>query len=119
MSRASVNLSPLVRAAPFDRLSDGKCRAILSNCAEALPEPGTILISESILDSTFAGRNLANLKDLVMLVANESDARGRSEDEYRAPLDEAGFDVVEAVRLEVPRDLLVAKKRGTETYRQR
>jgi hypothetical protein len=46
-----------------------------------------------------------------MLVANESRRQGRSEDEYRSLLDETGFDVVDLLRLDAPRDLLVAKKR--------
>jgi hypothetical protein len=46
-----------------------------------------------------------------MLVANEPNARERSEDEYRSLLDATGFDVTEVLRLDAPRDLLVAKKR--------
>jgi hypothetical protein len=46
-----------------------------------------------------------------MLVANESGARERSEAEYRSLLDEAGFDVVNVIRLEAPRDLMMARKR--------
>jgi len=46
-----------------------------------------------------------------MLVANEPDARERSEDEYRSLLDTAGFDVLDVLRLDAPRDLIVARKR--------
>jgi hypothetical protein len=91
--------------------SDETCRKILRNCAAALPATGVLLISESVLRPDFSGSNMANLKDLIMLVANEPDARERSEEEYRALLDQTGFDVVEVIRLEAPRDLLVAKKR--------
>jgi hypothetical protein len=35
----------------------------------------------------------------------------RSEGEYRGLLDTAGFDVTSLIRLEAPRDLLVARKR--------
>jgi hypothetical protein len=91
--------------------SDDTCRKILHNCAAALPANGVLLISESVLRPDFSGSNLANLKDLVMLVANEPDARERSEQEYRSLLDATGFDVVDVIRLEAPRDLLVAKKR--------
>jgi hypothetical protein len=91
--------------------SDDTCRKILSNCAAALPSNGVLLVSESVLNPDFSGSNVANLKDLLMLVANEPGARERSEDEYRSLLDEAGFDVVKVVRLEAPRDLLIAKKR--------
>jgi hypothetical protein len=93
--------------------SDETCRQILRHSAAALPDGGALLISESILDEHFAGRQLANAKDLVMLVANEPDARERSLSEYRGLLDEAGFDLVNAIRFEAPRDLLVARKRLT------
>jgi hypothetical protein len=91
--------------------SDETCLKILRNCAAALPANGMLLISESVLRPDFSGSNLANLKDLIMLVANEPDARERSEQEYRTLLDVTGFDVVDLIRLEAPRDLLVAKKR--------
>jgi hypothetical protein len=91
--------------------SDETCRKILHNCASALPASGVLLISESVLRPDFSGSNLANIKDLIMLVANETDARERSEQEYRDLLDRTGFDVVDVIRLEAPRDLLVAKKR--------
>lgn len=91
--------------------SDATCHRILRNCAAALPADGVLLISESVLEPDYSGHGSANLKDLVMLIANESDARERSEEEYRGLLDAAGFDVVELVRLDAPRDLLVARKR--------
>jgi hypothetical protein len=91
--------------------SDETCLAILRNCAAALPSNGILLISESVLNPDFSGANFANLKDLVMLIANESGARERSEAEYRSLLDEAGFDAVDVIRLDAPRDLLIAKKR--------
>ena len=72
--------------------SDETCRQILRNCAAALPAGGTLLISESVMRSDLSGSNLAHMKDLLMLVANEPDARERSEDEYRSLLDGAGFD---------------------------
>ena len=46
-----------------------------------------------------------------MLLANESGARERSESEYRELLDAAGFEVTNLLRLDAPRDLLVARKR--------
>ena len=91
--------------------SDETCRRILRHCAAALPAGGILLISESVLRPDFSGSNLAHLKDLLMLVANEPDARERSEDEYRALLDTTGFDVVDVLRLDAPRDLMVARKR--------
>jgi hypothetical protein len=94
--------------------SDETCRKILRNCADALPPKGVLLISESVLQPDFSGSNNANLKDLIMLIANEPDARERSEQEYRSLLDTTGFEAVELIRLDAPRDLLVAKKRSVK-----
>ena len=91
--------------------SDEVCATILRNCAAALPAGGTLLISESVLHDDFSGSTLAHVKDLLMLVANESGARERSESEYRELLDAAGFNVTSLARLDAPRDLLVARKR--------
>lgn len=90
---------------------DEKCLQILRNCAAALPPSGVLLVSESVLWPNFSGSHFAGLKDLVMLVANEPGARERTEGEYRALVGEAGFDVVDVLRFNAPRDLLVAKKR--------
>src|SRR5436190_7124437 len=91
--------------------SDDVCGRLLSNCAVALPSGGTLLCSESVLDDDFSGSKLAHMKDILMLLANEPGARERSEGEYRGLLDAAGFDVTSVIRLEAPRDLLVARKR--------
>lgn len=91
--------------------SDEVCAGILNNCAEALPPGGTLLISESVLNDDFSGSKIAHIKDLLMLLANEPGARERSESEYRGLLDTAGFDVTSLIRLDAPRDLLVARKR--------
>lgn len=91
--------------------SDDVCRRILRNCAAALPTGGTLLISESVLSDDFSGSTVTLVKDLLMLLANESGARERSEGEYRELLDAEGFEVTDLLRLEAPRDLLVARKR--------
>ena len=91
--------------------SDEVCGKILSHCAAALPPGGTLLISESVLNDDFSGSKMAHIKDLLMLLANEPGARERSEGEYRGLLDTAGFDVNSLIRLDAPRDLLVARKR--------
>jgi len=91
--------------------SDEVCDRILRNCAAALPPGGTLLISESVLHDDFSGSTLTHVKDLLMLLANESGARERSESEYRELLDAAGFEVTNLLRLDAPRDLLVARKR--------
>ena len=91
--------------------SDDVCGTILRNCAAALPAGGTLLISESVLNDDFSGSTVTHVKDLLMLLANESGARERSEPEYRELLDASGFDVTDLLRLDAPRDLLVARKR--------
>jgi hypothetical protein len=91
--------------------SDDVCHTILSHCAAALPSGGTLLISESVLRDDFSSSNITHVKDLLMLVANESGARERSESEYRDLLSSAGFEVVNLMRLDAPRDLLVTRKR--------
>ena len=90
--------------------SDDTCRKILRNAAEALPPRGTLLLSESVLQPDFSANNNALAKDLVMLIANEPDARERTEEEYRALLHENGFAIEKVVRLKAPRDLVVATK---------
>jgi hypothetical protein len=91
--------------------SDDVCCQILRNCAAALPAGGALLISESVLSNDFSGSTVAHVKDLLMLLANESGARERSEGEYRELLDAEGFEVTDLLRLDAPRDLLVARKR--------
>jgi len=91
--------------------SDSSCRKILSNCHEALPGRGTLLISESVLNPDFSASTFALMKDLTMMVACESEARERTEAEYRSLLNETGFDFVELIRLDALRDLLVARKK--------
>jgi hypothetical protein len=93
--------------------SDDTCRSILRQCAAALPDGGVLLISESVLGEDFVGKGFANAKDLLMLVANEPGARERTASEYRGLLDETGFDLVNVVHLDAPRDLLIARKRST------
>ncbi len=91
--------------------SDDNCRKILRNCSAALPAQGVLLVSEKVLEPDFSGSTFALMKDLTMLVACEPDARERTEAEYRSLLDQAGFEMAEVIRLEAPRDLIVARKR--------
>jgi len=76
-----------------------------------LPGRGTLLISESVLNPDFSASTFALMKDLTMKVACESEDRVRTEAEYRSLLDETGFDFVELIRLDAPRDLVVARKK--------
>jgi N,N-dimethyltransferase/O-methyltransferase len=91
--------------------SDETCRKILQNAARALPSGGTLLLSESVLNQDFSANNNTLTKDLLMLIANESDARERSEEEYRTLLHDSGFALATVIRLDAPRDLIVAKRR--------
>jgi len=90
--------------------SDESCRKILRNCFDVLPSQGVLLVSESVLNDDFSGTRHALMKDLTMLVACEAGARERSKTEYRSLLEEAGFRDVEVIRLDAPRDLIVARK---------
>jgi DNA-binding Lrp family transcriptional regulator len=91
--------------------SDDTCRRILRHCADALPSGGALLVSDSVLGDDFVGHGMTNAKDLLMLVANEPGARERTADEFRALLDDTGFAFGEVIRLNAPRDLVVARKR--------
>jgi SAM-dependent methyltransferase len=92
--------------------SDETCLRILRNCRAALPIGGVLLISDSVLGDDFSGTSLDNLKDLIMLVANEPDARERTRGEFESLLAKTGFELREVIRLDAPRDLLVARKLG-------
>ena len=90
--------------------SDDNCRRILQNCFAALPPGGALLISESVLNNDSSGKAFALFMSLHMLLANEPGAGERSEAEYRSLLAAAGFRDVELIRLDAPRDLIVARK---------
>jgi 3-hydroxy-5-methyl-1-naphthoate 3-O-methyltransferase len=90
--------------------NDENCSKILRNCFEALPSKGALLLSESVLNNDHSGTPFGVLLSLHMLVVCESGARERSEAEYRALLEEAGFRDLEVVRLDAPRDLVIARK---------
>ncbi len=90
--------------------SDDNCRKIIENCFAALPSGGVLLISESVLNNDSSGKAFALFMSLHMLLANEPGAGERSEVEYRSLLKEAGFQDVELLRLDAPRDLIVARK---------
>ncbi len=90
--------------------SDESCRKILHNCFDALPPRGALLISESVLRNDLSGKPFAALMSLHMLVVCEPGAKERSEAEYQSLLEDAGFREVQVIRLEGPRDLVVARK---------
>ena len=90
--------------------SDDNCRKILRNCFEALPSQGALLVIESVLNNDFSGKKFAMMLDILLLLLCEPGARERSEAEHRSLLEEAGFQSIEVIRLEGPRDLIVARK---------
>jgi hypothetical protein len=56
-------------------------------------------------------RNKAWSLDLMMLVAAEPGARERNEAEYRALVEGAGFRLDQVIRIDAPRDLIVARSK--------
>ena len=90
--------------------SDDNCHKILRNCCQVLPARGVLLISESVLGPDYSGSTFALMKDLTMMVACESAARERTEEEYRSLLSQTGFEIAKIIRMEAPRDLIVARK---------
>ena len=89
---------------------DENCRKILRNCFEALPSKGVLLISETVLNNDLSGTQFGVLLSLHMLVVCEPGAKERSEAEHQSLLEEAGFRDMEVVRLDAPRDLIIARK---------
>jgi hypothetical protein len=75
-----------------------------------LPDGGVLLLSESVLNAEHSASTPALMKDLAMMIACDSGAGERNEAEYRALIEAAGFHFVETIRMDAPRDLLVAKK---------
>ncbi len=69
-----------------------------------------LLISECVLNDDYFGSLFGALMSLHLLVVCEPGARERSEREYRSLLAETGFLDVEVIRLEAPRDFIVARK---------
>ncbi|MGD9763998.1 MAG: methyltransferase [Candidatus Binatia bacterium] len=90
--------------------NDEKCRAILGHIYDALPSGGVLLISESVMNPDYSGTLWSEIYSLFMLVVCESSARERTEAEHRELLNAVGFKDISLIRLEGPRDLIVAKK---------
>jgi len=90
--------------------NDAHCLQILRHCYNALPSGGALLITESVLADDRSGTPFGVAMSLHMLLLCEPGARERTEDEYRTLLEESGFEMVKVVRLNAPRDLLIARK---------
>jgi len=91
--------------------SDASCLKILTNCSNALPPGGVLLISESVLNPDYSGSTFAMMKDLAMLVVCESGGRERTEAEFASLLNATGFEIEKVLRMNAPRDLIVARKK--------
>jgi hypothetical protein len=91
--------------------SDDSCLKILANSYNALPEGGVLLISESVLNPDYSGNRFAMMKDLAMLVVCESGGRERTEAEFASLLNATGFEIEKVLRMDAPRDLIVARKK--------
>jgi 2-polyprenyl-3-methyl-5-hydroxy-6-metoxy-1,4-benzoquinol methylase len=90
---------------------DPECHTILRHCFDALPPHGLLLVVEKVLNNDFSGAQAGLMMDLHMLVVADGGARERSEAEYHALLAQAGFQTMEIMRLDAPRDLIVARKK--------
>jgi hypothetical protein len=92
--------------------SDDKCRDILRHCYDALPTDGALLVCEKVVTADSDWATFASMMDLWMLVVSAQGARERTESDFRALLEEAGFRDVEVVAMNAPRDLVLARKRS-------
>jgi acetylserotonin N-methyltransferase len=90
--------------------NDEHCHEILRHCYNALPVGGKLLITESVLDHDRSGTPFAVLMSLHMLLLCEAGARERTSAEYRSLLEATGFRLDRLVRLDAPRDLMIATK---------
>lgn len=90
--------------------SEEKCATILKGCYDALPPKGMLVISEKVLNNDYSGDWWGVMMNLQMLIAFEPGAKERTENEYTQMLTRAGFEGIELIRLNAPRDILVAYK---------
>lgn len=89
--------------------SDERSLELLRRVRAALEPGGAVLIAEMLLDEDRCGPASAAMQSLNMLVCTEG--RERTESEYRALLEAAGFVDVEARRTGAPLDALLARRK--------
>ena len=89
--------------------SDARCLELLRRVRAALEPGGAVLIVEMLLDEDRCGPAGAAMQSLNMLVCTEG--RERTESEYRALLEAAGFTLVEARRTGAPLDAILARRK--------
>ena len=85
---------------------ESRIRTLLAKIHAALPPGGAVLVAESVLDEDGAGPVSTQMQSLNMLVCTEG--RERTETEYRALLETAGFSAVECRRTGTPLDAVLA-----------
>lgn len=88
---------------------DEKVSRLLKRIHDALPPGGAVLIAEALLDDDGAGPVYVQMQSLNMLVCTEG--RERTESEYRALLEAAGFSDVQARRTGTPLDVVLAVRK--------
>jgi hypothetical protein len=85
-----------------------KCLAILRNCHRAMPPASKLLVVESVIppgNGPFHGKFL----DLVMLLI--PGGKERTENEYRALFERAGFELTHIVPTDAEVSVVEGKKR--------
>ncbi len=87
--------------------SDERCLELLRRVRAALATGGAVLIAEKLLDEDRCGPVSASMQSLNMLVCTEG--RERTESEFRALLEAAGFCDAEARRTGAPLDAILAR----------
>lgn len=88
---------------------DARCLELLRRVHTALEPGGAVLVAEMLLDEDRCGPMSASMQSLNMLVCTEG--RERTESEYRAMLEAAGFSGVEARRTGAPLDAILGRRK--------
>ena len=92
-----------------------KIRRLLDKVHASLPPGGALLVVEALLDDDHSGPAYALMQSLNMLIC--TDGKERSCPEYRALLQQAGFESVECRRTGVLVDAVLARKAGANATR--
>lgn len=90
--------------------TDENCLKILRHCYDTLPSGGMLIVSEKVLGPDRSGDWWGVMMSLQMLVAFQPGSKERTEREYEVLLHESGFQRMELIKLDAPRDLLLAYK---------
>jgi hypothetical protein len=77
---------------------DDRARRILTNCRRAMDENARLLLIEEVQPERIAAGDLGALRDILMMVL--TGGQERTEAEYRALLDAAGFELTRVIPLD-------------------